>query len=43
VSVTALGHDGHSGTLITVCQTVLVEIRTIIVVVQKTGGDEDGD
>jgi len=43
VSVTALGHDGHSGTLITVCQTILVEIRTIIIVVQKTGGDEDGD
>ena len=43
VSVTALGHDGHSGTLITVCQTILVEIRTIIVIVQKTGGDEDDD
>ncbi len=44
VSVTALGHDGHSGTLITVCQTILVEIRTIIVVVQApSGGDEDDD
>ena len=43
VSVTAFGHDGHSGTLITVCQTILVEIRTTIIVVVHSGGDEDED
>jgi len=42
VQVTAFGHDGHSGTLITVCQTILVEIRTIVVVVHS-GGEEDED
>jgi hypothetical protein len=41
VQVTAFGHDGHSGTLITVCQTILVEIRTIVVV--HSGGDEEDD
>jgi hypothetical protein len=43
VQVTAFGHDGHSGTLITVCQTILVEIRTIVVVVVHSGGEEDDD
>ena len=42
VQVTALGEDGHSGTLVTVCQTILVEIRTIVItIVQKPGGEDD--
>lgn len=41
VQVTAFGHDGHSGTLVTVCQTILVEIRTIVVV--HSGGEEHDD
>ncbi|MHB8612003.1 MAG: hypothetical protein ACYDAL_06190 [Candidatus Dormibacteraceae bacterium] len=42
VQVTALGNDGQSGTLVTVCQTILVEIRTIVItVVQKPGGPGD--
>ncbi len=44
VQVTALGEDGHSGTLVTVCQTILVEIRTIVItVVQTPSGDDEGD
>ena len=44
VQVTALGEDGHSGTLVTVCQTILVEIRTIVItIVQKPGGEGDKD
>jgi cell division protein FtsL len=44
VQVTALGEDGHSGTLVTVCQTILVEIRTIVItVIQAPGGDDEGD
>lgn len=45
VQLTALGEDGHSGTLVTVCQTILVEIRQIIIVVQPNPGGEgdDGD
>ncbi|MEO8744061.1 MAG: hypothetical protein ABI334_07585 [Candidatus Dormiibacterota bacterium] len=49
VQVTALGEDGHSGTLITVCQTILVEIRQVIIVVHPpppppSGGEgDDGD
>jgi hypothetical protein len=43
VQVTALGEDGHSGTLVTICQTVLVEVEQIIVVVQSGGGDGDSD
>ena len=44
VQVTALGEDGHSGTLVTVCQTILVEIRTIVItIVQKPGGEGDED
>lgn len=42
VLVTAVGEDGHSGTLITICQTVLIEVQQIIIVVQS-GGDGDGD
>ena len=44
VQVTALGNDGHSGTLVTVCSTVLVEIRTIVItVVQPPSGGEGDD
>ena len=44
VQVTALGKDGHSGTLVTVCQTILVEIRTIVItVVQPPSGGEGDD
>jgi cell division protein FtsL len=47
VQVTALGEDGHSGTLVTVCQTILVEIRTIVVTVviqpQPPKGGEGDD
>ena len=44
VQVTALGEDGHSGTLVTVCQTILVEIRTIVVtVIQPPSGGEGDD
>jgi cell division protein FtsL len=44
VQVTALGNDGHSGTLVTVCSTILVEIRTIVItVVQQPKGGEGDD
>jgi hypothetical protein len=44
VQVTAFGPDGTSGILITTCQTILVEIRqVIIIVVQKPGGGEGDD
>jgi cell division protein FtsL len=45
VQLTAFGEDGHSGTLVTVCQTILVEIRTIVVVtvVKPPEGDDEGD
>jgi cell division protein FtsL len=44
VQVTALGNDGHSGTLVTVCSTILVEIRTIVItVVQPPSGGEGDD
>lgn len=45
VQLTAFGEDGHSGTLVTVCQTILVEIRTIVVVtvVKPPTGDDEGD
>jgi hypothetical protein len=45
VQVTALGEDGHSGTLVSVCQTIIVEIRTIVITVVQppsAGGDGDG-
>ena len=41
VLVLALGDDGHSGALITVCQTIIVQITQIIVV--QTGGERDND
>ena len=44
VQVTAFGADGTTGVLITTCQTILVEIRQVIViVVQKPGGGEGDD
>ena len=43
VQVTAFGSDGTSGVLITTCQTILVEIRQVIVIVVKPGGGEDDD
>ena len=44
VQVTAFGEDGTSGILITTCQTILVEIRQVIVIViQKPGGGEGDD
>ena len=40
----ALGANGQAGTLVTVCQTIIVEIQQIIVVVQPApGGGDDGD
>jgi hypothetical protein len=43
VSVTALGEKGSTGVLVTVCQTVIIEIRQIIVtvIVQPGGGEGD--
>ena len=43
IQVTALGEDSHSGLLITTCQTILVEIRQIIVIVVPTTHDIDDD
>jgi hypothetical protein len=44
VQVTAFGADGNSGVLITTCQTILVEIRTVVIVVVKAPkGEEDSD
>ena len=44
VQVIALGENGQVGTLITICQTILVEIEQIIVVVQPApGGGDEGD
>jgi cell division protein FtsL len=47
VQVTALGEDGRSGTLVSVCQTIIVEVRTIVITVvqppaSSDGGDGDG-
>ena len=43
VQVIALGENGTPGTIVTVCQTVIVEITQIIVtvVVQPSGGEGD--
>ncbi len=43
VQVIALGENGQVGALITVCQTILIEIQQVIVIVQPapSGGDED--
>jgi hypothetical protein len=41
VLLLALGEDGQHGALITVCQTIVIQITQIIVVVQ--GGDRESD
>jgi hypothetical protein len=41
VLLLALGEDGQHGALITVCQTIIIQITQIIVVVQ--GGDRESD
>jgi hypothetical protein len=43
IQVTALGEDSHSGLLITTCQTILIEIRQIIVIIVPTAHDIDDD
>lgn len=45
IQVLALGEDGQSGELVTVCQTIVVEIQQVIVVAQTAPGGEgdDGD
>jgi hypothetical protein len=45
VKVLALGEDDQHGAVVTVCQTILVEIRQVIVVVTVNpgGGDRDSD
>lgn len=43
ISVIALGEDGQHGVLITVCQTIIIEIRQIIIVVVKPDGGETDD
>ncbi|HXN01702.1 MAG TPA: hypothetical protein VN973_07430 [Candidatus Dormibacteraeota bacterium] len=43
VQVIALGENGQAGTLVTVCQTIIVQITQVIVIVQpapSSGGDE---
>jgi len=41
VVVLAFGDEGHAGALITVCQTIIIQITQIIVV--PTGGERDND
>jgi hypothetical protein len=41
VLVIALGEHGQVGVLVTVCQTIIVEIQQIIVVVHTGGSDSD--
>ncbi len=43
VRVKALGEDGATGVLITACQTILIEIRTIVITVVTTPGGGEGD
>jgi hypothetical protein len=46
VQVIALGEDGQHGALVTVCQTILVEIRQVIIVVTVNpapGADRESD
>lgn len=38
--VSALGENGTTGVVVTVCQTVLIEIRLIVITVVTGGGDE---
>lgn len=41
VQVVALGENGHSGVLITTCQTIVIEIRQIVIVVVHSDEDDD--
>jgi hypothetical protein len=44
VEVIALGQTGHPGVVVTVCQTIVVEVRQVILVVSRPGGgDDEGD
>jgi len=43
VKITALGDDGTTGVLITSCQTILVEIRTLVITVVTQAGGNEGD
>ena len=45
IQVVAIGEDSHLGVLITTCQTIIIEIRQIIIVitVPPTGHDIDDD
>jgi hypothetical protein len=43
IHVMALGDDGHSGFLITTCQTIIIEIRQIIVIIGPKEHDIDDD
>jgi len=43
VQVMALGEDGQVGVLITVCQTIIVQIQQVIVIVSPGGGERDDD
>lgn len=45
VQIIALGENGQVGALITVCQTIIVQITQVIVIVQTApgGGDKDSD
>jgi hypothetical protein len=43
ITVTAIGEDGKHGVLITACQTIVIEIRQIIIVVVTPAGGEDDD
>jgi hypothetical protein len=43
IRITALGEDGTNGALITICQTIIIEIRTIVITVVITPGGGEGD
>jgi hypothetical protein len=43
IQVNALGEDGHTGLVITTCQTIIIEIRQIIIVIVPKEHDIDDD
>lgn len=43
IRISALGQDGTTGALITICQTIIIEIRAIVIKVVVTGGGDDED
>ena len=43
VQVIALGDGAHHGTLITICQTIVVEVQQVIIIVQPAPGGGEGD